>query len=234
MAPASDLAAGLEREIHVWRIPLAASAEPDAATLAAEEAERAARLVFPADRARFLAAHGGLRGILAGCLDRRAEDLRFAFGHNGKPYLPGAPLYFNLSHSHDWALVAVTRVAEVGADIERIRPVEPRLAQRFFAPAEAAALARTPEAERAAAFFRCWTRKEAFLKALGEGLARPLNDFEVEFAAEAPPGLRRVAGDAEEAGRWQFAHLDPAPGYVAAVAARALGWRLRDRGEWRG
>ncbi|MGH9472935.1 MAG: 4'-phosphopantetheinyl transferase family protein [Terriglobales bacterium] len=217
-------------EVHLWRIALDAPA--NAGEISAEERERAARLRFERDWRRFVAAHAALRRILGGYLGVPAAAVEFAYGRHGKPSLAGrAALHFNLSHSEELALLAVTEIGAVGVDVERERTIELEIADRYFAAGEVAALRALPADERQAAFFRCWTRKEAYLKARGEGVLLPLDGFEVSLARDQPR-LARVMADAEEAARWQIAHLEPAPGYVAALAMRATGWPWRKLGDW--
>jgi 4'-phosphopantetheinyl transferase len=143
----------------------------------------------------------------------------------GKPRLDSgwnsAPLSFNLSHSRGRALVAVSSGREVGVDVERLRRDLPmdRLAARFFSPREIAALRSTADAVRPAAFFACWTRKEAFVKATGAGIFRqPLQSFVVSVQPGPGPVPLEIPGHAEEAGRWRIESLDAGPGYAAAVA----------------
>jgi 4'-phosphopantetheinyl transferase len=186
-----------------------------------EERERADRYVFARDQQRFTCARGALRGLMGAYLGIDAADVVFAYGEHGKPALGGAhagALAFNLSHSGEWALVAVADGGELGVDIEAVRPMTDRheIALRFFAPAEAALLRSLPEPEQDPAFFRCWTRKEAYLKALGDGLARPLDSFEVAFAAGDEPRLRVVA-DERELARWRVVPIEAPEGYAAAL-----------------
>ncbi len=217
-------------EVHLWRIALDAPA--DASLLSPDELERAGRFHFARDRRRFVAARAGLRRILARYLGQAPQALGFAYGPQGKPRLAaaGAPPYFNLSHAEGLALVAVTAIGEVGVDLEFPRPIDPGLAARYFAAAEIAALEALPAQERNLAFFRCWTRKEAYLKACGDGVLAPLDRFEVSLDP-ASPRVLTIGGDREEAARWQLAHLEPAPGYVGAVALRAVGWHWHELAE---
>lgn len=219
--------------VKAWcfRLDLGAEAHAGlAALLSPEERTRAARFYFERHRHQFTAARGRLRRLLGAELGVPPERLAFSYGPHGKPALAwpaGTGLYFNLSHAGEWALLASTRAGEIGVDIERARPVLPGLAQRFFAPEEAAALAALPPAEQRAAFFRCWTRKEAYLKALGSGLARPLDGFVVSLARDEPARLLAVRGQPREPRRWRLEHFDPAPGYVAAIALRQPAWKLQ-------
>ncbi len=220
-------------DLHIWRsgldVPAAALASLSDA-LAAEERVRAGRFLFEVHRGHFTAARAFLRAVLARYLASEPAALTFAYGPHGKPSLAGAAaasgLAFNLSHSADRAVLAVTRSREVGIDLERVRALtdfEP-LARRFFAPAEVAALAEVPPAERERAFFACWTRKEAYLKALGDGLARPLAGFTVSLRPGEPARVLDVAGEPDEAARWALYEFDPWPGFVACVAVRGHGW----------
>lgn len=204
------------------------------ALLAPEEKARAERFYFPRHRRQFIVARGRLRRTLGEQLAVAPERLVFAYGPHGKPELAWPArtgLDFNLSHAGERALLAWTGAGAIGVDIERLRPVTPGLAQRFFAAEEAEALAALPVAEQEAAFFRCWTRKEAYLKALGSGLARPLEGFVVSLAPGQPARLLAVRGDPEEARHWRLEHLDPAPGYCAAIALRRAAWQLQWRDE---
>jgi len=173
-----------------------------------DEAARAARFVNDTLRRRYLHSHGALRAVLGRYTD---APLEFAEGEHGKPYLAAdRALCFNLSHSHERALIGVTRGVEIGVDVERIRPMSDclSLAERFFPPSEAAAFAATEPADRDRDFFRRWTRIEATLKARGVGLY----------------------GIGEElAGEWSISELDAGEGYFAAVAVPAGGVRVAVR-----
>ena len=154
----------------------------------------------------------------------RRDTLRFAYGPHGKPELAApfdrAGLTFNLAHSSDLALVAVTLGATIGADIERLRPVHDLdgVAEQTFSDRERRTLLALPACDRARAFFRCWTRKEAFVKALGDGLSYPLDSFSVSLRDGDPPRLENIDGDADIALAWTILDLEPASGYAAAVA----------------
>jgi 4'-phosphopantetheinyl transferase len=215
-------------ELHLWLFSLAPPVERQvalAALLSADERERADRFHLERDRRRFQVARGALRAILGRYLGTSSAALTFAYGPRGKPALarPWAHsrLRFNLSHSGELGLLGLAHDRELGVDVELARPVEElaRLARRFFSPAEVAALAAVPPAERAAAFFAGWTRKEAFIKATGDGLARPLADFSVSLAPGEPAALLAVAADPDAAGRWTITGVATLPGYAAAVAA---------------
>jgi 4'-phosphopantetheinyl transferase len=159
------------------------------------------------------------------------EAVRFRYGPRGKPMLDAEDglLRFNLSHSGDLALVAVSLGRDIGVDVERVRPDRDleRIATRFFSAAEVAALLALPRAERAGAFYRCWTRKEAYIKALGDGLAIPLDSFDVAFAPGATAALLASRLDSAEARRWSMAALEPGPGYAGAMVVEGDGWTMR-------
>jgi 4'-phosphopantetheinyl transferase len=213
--------------VHVWRVSL----DDDARVrdywtiLSADEQARASRFVREVHRRRFVVAHGALRTIVAGYVGERPDALAFEQAEHGKPSLrregDGAAIEFNLSHSDDLALVAVTRARPVGVDLERWSPdVEHlELAERFFSPGERAALralAHAPE-QVAAGFFAAWTRKEAYLKATGHGISRGLHHFDVTLAPGEPARLLADRLDAGATERWSMVALDPAPGYSGAL-----------------
>jgi 4'-phosphopantetheinyl transferase len=208
--------------VQLWRLALNLKpAELDrlAPLLAPEERERTARFRFPRDRGRFVAGRAQLRRVLGELTGTQPGELGLVTGAHGKPELPGSGLFFNLAHAEGCALLAVTTAGRVGVDIERLRPVPDRdlVAQQFFAPAEVAALRRTTPAQRDATFLRCWTRKEAYVKAVGDGLSLPLQNFAVSIdPAEAP----RIVWSRQpgERLRWLVLDLsDSCPGHVAAA-----------------
>ena len=209
----------------MWRIPLTArDAERAAlaALLTADERERAARFYLGRDRDRWTVARGALRAILARYANAAPQALAFGSGPHGKPSLaePANDLRFNLAHSDALAICAVARGIEVGVDVEAIRPdaATEDVARRFFAPAEVVALAALPPALRTEAFFACWTRKEAYLKARGMGLTLGLDRFEVSLAPGVPAALVATHDDPVAAARWFLVSLDPGPGYAGALA----------------
>ena len=209
-------------EVHLWLVDLSRG-EPRA-FLSSEERERAARFHFERDRGRYSVCRSALRELLAGYLDAAPEEIEFRYGEAGKPELAQGSLRFNVSHSHDLALIAMAREWELGVDIERIRTGVERegIAERFFSPGEAAALRAMAAEERDEAFFRCWTRKEAYVKARGGGLSIPLDSFDVTLDRERAELSR--AADAE---RWRMMTLDTAPGFAAALVVEASVRRLR-------
>ena len=188
------------------------------ATLPADEQGRADRFHFEKHRRRFIAAHGRLREILGARLGMAPAALRFDTGAEGKPFLPGHPLHFNLSHSDERALFGVRMDGPLGVDIECVRPVGEDLTVFSFAPREIAEILALPPDRRLEAFFLGWTRKEAYIKATSRGFAIPLASFDVSVTPDAPAVITRIAGDDPAA--WRLCHLVPAPGYIGAVAAR--------------
>ena len=227
-------------QVHVWRADLAldgAALEALARLLADDERGRAARFRPATARCRFVIARAMLRDVLARYLGEAPAALRFAYGDQGKPALVApsgaAALRFNLSHSGGLALCAVARGRDVGVDVEQIRDVAvARLAARFYAPAEQAALAALAPAAARTVFFRLWTCKEAYLKATGTGVSRPLAEVAVALAGDEP--RLAVTGDAGATSRWTLREIDAGQGYAAALAAEGrgwsvIGWRWRSR-----
>jgi 4'-phosphopantetheinyl transferase len=231
-------------EVHVWRASLdlqAPAVELLRESLAADERERAERFRVPVVRARFIAGRATLRNILGRLAGCPPSALQFAYGEKGKPYLvPPSPRMpkFNLSHSHGLALYAVSLDREIGIDLEMIRQDRDheKLARRFFSPIETAELMALPAPQRLPAFFDCWTRKEAYLKARGQGLAVPLASFDVSLAPGRPAALLSVAEDPDEVARWFLHSLDPADGFAATLAVegqptRIQKWAVGESGE---
>ena len=194
-------------------------------TLEAHELERAGRFHFEKHRRHFVVARGFLRCVVARYLETRPEVLRFSFGPYGKPALAGEQsLRFNLSHSHEVALLAVASSVELGVDVEHVRAdfASEDIARRFFSRAEVETFDALPKKEQVAAFFRCWTRKEAYIKAIGKGLSQPLDGFDVTLAPEEPAAL--LHADEDDASRWSLSDIDVGAGYAGALAVeRPLG-----------
>lgn len=222
-------------EVHAWFIQLdLPDAEVDrlASVLASRERARAACFYFQRDRRRFVVGRAILRTILGSYLGIAPDRLTFAYGSRGKPMLSvgcgDAGLRFNLSHSQDVALIGVTRCGEIGVDIECVRPLPDldEIAERCFSRRENTSFRTLPASQRPEAFFRCWTRKEAYLKALGDGLARPLDAFDVSFLPGEQAELLCVHDDLDVASRWSLWGLTPAPATVAAVAVQSRTVRL--------
>ncbi len=190
--------------------------------LSPDESRRASRFHFERDRRRFVATRGVLRGLLGRYLGVDPSALVFGYGPHGKPALgsPWQGLRFNVSHSGGLALLAFATDHEIGVDIEQERPVPEMdsITERNFSPRESAELRLLEERDRRRAFFRCWTRKEAFIKAVGDGLSHPLDAFAVTLAPGEPARLLHVAGDPEAPRRFRLEGLEPADGFAAALA----------------
>ena len=232
--PPATIALG-DNDVHVWRVSLDESAPQRnrlLRTLAADERTKAERFHFQKDRERFVTAHGILRAILGRYLNRDPESLSFCYGSHGKPVLAGESgadaLRFNMSHSHEAVLYAVTRGREIGIDVEFIRcDLEAeQIAERFFSKKEIATLRSLPPGIRQYAFFLCWTRKEAYIKARGEGLSIPLDQFDVSLIPGEPAALLSTQTDSDEALRWSLHELALGAGYAAALAAEGRDWTL--------
>ena len=222
-------------EVHVWRGALDQPSSVVArlqALLSEPERARTAAMRLARIRDRYVVGRGLLRTLLSHYVGVRPQDLEFAYGEHGKPYLEGVGPWFNLSHSRDVALFAFSSGAEVGVDVElEHRRVEPlRIAQRFFSEVEVAALRSLPDASRARAFLACWTRKEAFIKARGDGLTLPLRSFDVTLLPGEPATVLRTEWSATEAAEWELLDVShPETRTVAAVAMRSRGWHVVHR-----
>jgi 4'-phosphopantetheinyl transferase len=215
-------------EIHVWTAHLVDEHRATAdllPILSREESAQAAQFSFERDRIRFIQAHGIVRQILSNYLDADAATLIFARTHHGKPYLipraNGPHLEFSVSRSCNCCMLAVQLDHSIGIDAEKVRdlPQAIDIVQSYFTPAESKALSALRGAARRDAFFALWTHKEATVKGLGISLAAHLG--RIEFDLDPIGGLRLVAGDGDQsvAQKWSIVRLDPAPGYVAAVAS---------------
>ena len=218
------------RDVHTWCVGLDVPPETAAGLYAAltnDERDRSARFRFEHDRRRFIVARGVLRELLGRYLRTNPGWIRFVYNAHGKPALGpefGRRLRFNLSHSADLAIIAVAGDADVGVDLEHIRP-QPDcsvIARQFFSAREVAELHRRPSHLHTEAFFRCWTKKEAYVKAHGRGLQMPLKSFSVPLTTDP---LR--AHDMESARPWSLYTLQPAPGYIGALAVEGRGLCLK-------
>lgn len=214
-------------ETHVWRIDLDlpnSDIDSNFYLLSADERDRADRFVFKKDRSHFVAARGALRRTLALYLQTDPAGLHFVYGSHGKPSLkPGyntQDLRFNVTHSGGIALLALTFLREVGIDVERIRDDFPciQIARQFFSDAEYTALCSIDSALRHEAFFNCWTRKEAFIKATGKGLSYPLKQFDVSLRPGSPARLLSIAEESEQPRHCSLHAISPRAGYVGALA----------------
>jgi 4'-phosphopantetheinyl transferase len=217
-------------DVHVWRVALDDSRNIDAhfAFLSTHEQQRAARFYFRAHRLRYVIAHGALRALLSQYTLLPAAALELIDGPHGKPEFATSvtslphELHFNLSHSADTALVAVSRTGPVGVDVEFWRPDVQHLAvaERFFSSRERVSLsALRGDAALMRGFFAAWSRKEAYLKATGFGISRGLHHFDVSLAPDAPAEILEDRLDASATNRWAMANIEAGPSYSAAVVA---------------
>jgi 4'-phosphopantetheinyl transferase len=219
--------------IHVWRASLTldqATLRSLESTLADNERARAERFVFESDRDRFIAAHGFLHDLLGAYLRCPPKTIDFTYDPHGKPFVasrgPRTDVCFNLSHSHEVALIAIGRKRQIGIDIELIRPefAGEEIARRYFSAKEIDELGKLPAESRAEGFFLCWTRKEAYVKARGDGLHVPLDSFSVSVSPDAPATL-----SSSDESRWRIESFVPSliyePQYAASVVAEGKHWR---------
>jgi 4'-phosphopantetheinyl transferase len=193
-----------------------------ASVLSRGEQQRAGRFHFERDRRRFVVTRGILRTLLGGCLAVAPDAIAFGYGKNGKPFVASenTSIHFNVSHSHERALYAISRSHALGVDIEYLnRDVDCNgLARRFFTRCEYSELQRIPESGRKHAFLSCWTHKEAVIKATGDGLSLPLDQFNVTVALEDTPRVLDFVGSAKRASDWDLYAIDVGAEYVATVA----------------
>jgi 4'-phosphopantetheinyl transferase len=221
-------------DVHVWRASLEqpeALIQQLAQTLSEDERSRASRFYFERDRKHFIIGRGLLRTILGRYLNIEPTQLQFCYSSRGKPALAdvgdNSTLQFNLSHSHGLVLYGVTRDRKIGIDLEQIHPTSDveKLAERFFSPRESATIRSLPPNQKQEAFFHAWTCKEAYLKAIGEGLAG-LERVEVSLVPGEPVRLLSTEEDSLASSRWSVQVLMPAPNYIAALAVEGQGWTL--------
>jgi 4'-phosphopantetheinyl transferase len=224
-------------EIQIWAValdPPPPVAQALAGTLAADERERAARFRFERHRRQYEVGRGALRTLLGGYLGLSPTEIRFAYGERGKPFLAAPPsgghdLHFNLSNSNELALVGFVRGVEIGVDVEYLKPMPDleQIAERFFSASERVALRQLPAPLKPEGFFNCWTRKEAYLKAVGEGLAARLDSFDVTLVPGDAPRMLTLEGDAARAARWFLKPFRPAPEYIGALAVESAALPVR-------
>ena len=213
-------------DIHIWYASLERPVIEFQNMLSSDERYRAGRFHYKTDRNRFIIRHGILRTILSFYLDTEPDRVRFNYGKNDKPALANeyneGKLYFNISSSEGLALYAFTRIGEVGVDIECIHDISDmmQITESYFSSAENAALRTLPTSQRKQGFFHCWTRKEAFIKAIGDGLSLPLDRFDVSLVPGEPAGLLAIEGSVTEATQWSMQDLKPASGFAAAFAVK--------------
>jgi len=225
-----------EDEVHLWSVDLAAVAEAEPRwkqILSEDEQARASRFHFSKDRQDFTATRALLRMILAGYVHSDPTELVFGYSHKEKPSLSSprsdSQVEFNVSHSGAIALLAFARGRLLGVDVEQLRENfdHETIARRFFSEQEQRQLAMLAPPERYDAFFRCWTRKEAYIKAQGSGLSLPLHQFDVSLKPGDVNALLSTRPDSSEAANWSLREVQAAHGYVSALCVRGHGWRLK-------
>lgn len=234
LGPGQRLGGVAEQEVPLWVVDLDCSPERPSALLeclSSDERARAGRFRFDRDRRRYVVARAALRRVLGNVVGVPASQIAFEYGPYGKPALAspaGARVEFNVSHCEGLALIAVAAGRRVGVDLERVAAGASRqpIAERFFSPTEIAALRALPVASQDEAFFACWTRKEAYIKARGEGLSIPLDAFSVSLGPGEPAALLDGPGGRDGIQTWSLTSLTPAPGFIAAVAVEGEDWRL--------
>jgi 4'-phosphopantetheinyl transferase len=224
-----------ENQVDIWQIQISGQGgvERRRQLLSPDEVQRADAFQFEKHRRRYIAGRAAMRQILGIYTEIAPKELVFSYGEKGKPELAGElkrpEIKFNLSNSQDVAVLAVTQNLTVGIDIEWINPefATDEIARRFFAEGEVRRLQALPVTERSDAFFACWTRKEAYIKALGEGLSVPLDSFEVAFGPGVPAALLQVRVNPSEIERWSMYDIAVTQGFRSALIVEGKGHRLR-------
>jgi len=221
-------------EIHVWLAPLDLpffEIEQLSKLLSPDELGRAFHFRFDKDQHRFIAARGILRQLLGNYLETDPVSIAFNYGSNGKPSLASGHLSFNISHSDSFALYAIARTVAVGIDIEFIREdvATSTIAGRFFSASEIHTLKMTGKENQAKTFFQYWTRKEAFLKAIGEGVSFPMERCDVSQINGTVLSSAEIENDHDEYSNWFIQDLFPTDGYAAAIAVKGNNWEISCR-----
>lgn len=232
--PPGSLSLGID-EVHVWRATLEMQQSQSAfmkSILSDDELSRSVKLHFQKDRDHFVAARGLLRVILGAYLDIGPKELRFSYGPFGKPFLaegtPGKRIRFNVSHSQGLALLAVAHDREIGVDLEHLLPYHlvRDIAEQFFSRQEVEVLNALPEHLRPKMFFTLWTRKEAYIKALGEGFSADTGCIDFLLRRNCA-GVSKTDGGCSNGKPWQLEDLAVSPDFAAAIAVAGHGWRLK-------
>lgn len=223
-----------EKEVHIWFVSFNQSVsqfQKLSKILSQDERMRTERFHFEKDKKRFIMSRGILRMFLGFYLNIEPIRVQFFYGKNGKPAIANHSnriIHFNMSSSDGLALYAFTRDCEIGVDIERIRDIHEmdRIAECFFSVRENTSFQALPKSKKKEGFFNCWTRKEAFIKAIGDGLAFPLAKFDVELVPGKEARLLSIKGNSKAASQWFLQKLKPSPGFIAAVAVPGQDWRF--------
>jgi 4'-phosphopantetheinyl transferase len=221
-------------DVHVWQAKLDDRlADCVGRFLSPDEISRAHRFHFDKDRDHFVAARGLLRTLLSAYVGINPDELRFSYTEKGKPTMgegQQSGINFNVAHSHGMALYAFSSGREVGVDLEFMKEdlADEKIAERFFSPREIETLRSLPPELRKNAFFNCWTRKEAYIKARGEGLSMPLDEFDVSLKPGEPAALLENHKEPAELTRWSMRSVTVPSGYVAAIVVEGYDWRLKN------
>lgn len=222
-----------DTEVHFWAFTIDPSdivAMRFHPLLSADEKSRASRLRFAHLSNAFTICRGLLRLLLSRYLDADPASLQFYYQSKGKPFLRNqSDLDFNLSHTDGMMVCGVAKRCEIGVDVEALRPLKDmqELAEKFFCPEEACELISLPENQRTSSFYRCWTRKEAYIKAIGEGLSAPLHSFRVTLSRSDTPKFLHMKGDHNLAQSWNLLEVQLGDPYIAAVAYPGLARTVR-------
>jgi len=225
----------LEKDVHIWRAALDlpnSDLEELKQKLSIDERIKAEHFHFERERRRFIVGRGILRRILGFYLSIKPVDLQFSYGKNGKPGLANSfgnrRIDFNMTRSEGLALYGFALDRQIGVDVERMRdiPEMNRIVEIFFSERENDIFRSLPENRKKEAFFRCWTRKEAFIKATGNGLSQSLDRFDVSMDPDEPARLLGIEGSSKATTRWSIQDLKPAPGFAAAFAVEGRKWQL--------
>ena len=226
-----------EHEVHVWQASLnvpSSTIQRLRSILPEHELQRADRFRFPKDRHHFIVAHAVLRSLLSRYTSVPPTHIHFEHNQYGKPALCSVThqenIRFNISHSGQLALYAFAYHRELGIDVEwihrRIDQAE-QIAERYFSPCENKSLCQLPKYQKREAFFNCWTRKEAYIKAKGRGLSLPLDQFDVSLAPGEPAQLLQTRNEPDDVARWTMRALYPGSDYTAALLVEGDGWDLK-------
>ena len=226
----------LNDDVHIWKVQLLKSPSEVAGlydVLSDDERKRADRFYFHKDRNSFIVARGTLRNILSYYLSISPGEIEFVYNSYGKPFLRPTKnrsgLEFNLSHSSDIAIYAISTNRKVGIDIERIRKdfADMEIAKNFFSENEIRSLLSLEKEQRIIAFFNCWTRKEAFIKAVGKGLSIPLDSFDVSVEPDMPAKILRIDNDLSNKNDWTMLSFEPAPHFVSALVVEGFAKNIK-------